>query len=194
MTVVTTMQDATKTPPPNQVWRHQDAAMQASGVDACPAGWPRPRVHGLPLPWITPVLDGVVYWTQIHGGRLLRCQQDHLCQVCGERLPERMLVLADLDGELVTDAGMHRRCALLSLTVCEGLSPRLLLAEVTPADLRHKGRPLPDPLADRWLRWDLAPNAVAGAARVGTAEADRLLMLSAHRRSLGPGQNEQETE
>ncbi|MEU8319669.1 hypothetical protein AB0C33_14965 [Nonomuraea sp. NPDC048881] len=191
---MTTLQDATKTPPPNQVWRHQDAAMQASGVDACPAGWPRPRVHGPPLPWITPVLDGVVYWTQLHGGRLLRCQQDHLCQVCGERLPERMLVLADLDGELVTDAGMHRRRALLSLTVCEGVSPRLLLAEVTPADLRHKGWPSPDPLADRWLRWGLTPHAVAGAARVGTAEADRLLTLSAHRRSLGPGQNEQETE
>ncbi|MER6514561.1 hypothetical protein ABT158_47650 [Nonomuraea sp. NPDC001636] len=189
---MTTVQDVTKAPPPSEVWRRQDAAMHASGVDACPAGWPRPRVHG--LPWITPVLDGVVYWTQIHGGRLLRCQQAHLCQVCGERLPERMLVLADLDGELVTDAGVHHRCALLALTVCEGLSPHLLLAEMTLADVRHEGRPLPDPLPDRWLRWDLAPHAVASAARVGTLEASRLLKLSAHRHSLGAEQKEQETE
>ncbi|MFI6920622.1 hypothetical protein ACIBIZ_11785 [Nonomuraea spiralis] len=105
-----------------------------------------------------------------------------------------MLVPADLDGELITDAGMHRRRALLSLTVCEGLSPRLLLAEVTPADLRHKGRPLPDPLPDRWLRWDLASHSVASAARVGTLEAARLLALPAHRCSVGPWQKGQVTE
>ncbi|MFI9597907.1 hypothetical protein [Nonomuraea sp. NPDC052265] len=114
---MTTLQQVGKPPPPSEVWRRQDAAMQASGVDACPPDGHRPRMHGMPLPWITPVLDGVVYWTQIHGGRLLRCQQNHLCQVCGDGLPERMLVLAESDGELVTDAGMHRRCALRIVAV-----------------------------------------------------------------------------
>jgi hypothetical protein len=74
-------------PPPGQVWRLQDEAEQVTGVDACPAGWPRPQQDGLPLPWITPVLDGVAYWAQIHGGRLLACQREWLCQVCGLGLP-----------------------------------------------------------------------------------------------------------
>ncbi|MFI7445820.1 hypothetical protein [Nonomuraea indica] len=126
------------------MWRRQDAAERATGIDVRPAGWPRPRLDGLPLPWITPVLDGAAYWTQIHGGRLLRCQQQWLCQVCVLALPPQVLVLADTDGELVTDAGMHPRCTLPSLTVCEGLSPRLLLAAVTRAELRQgpsAGRP-----------------------------------------------------
>ncbi|MEV4083152.1 hypothetical protein AB0J43_23070 [Nonomuraea fuscirosea] len=162
-------------PPPDEVWRRQDAAERATGVDACPAGWPRPQHDGLPLPWITPVLDGVVYWSELHGGRLMRCQREWLCQVCGLGLPVRALVLADIDGELVTDAGLHRRCALLSLTVCHGLSPHLLLAEVTRASLRHNGRPLAEQPAARWQRWELAPHARASAPRVGSPAAARLL-------------------
>ncbi|MGV9310361.1 hypothetical protein ACWDLG_43955 [Nonomuraea sp. NPDC003727] len=117
----------------------------------------------------------MAYWTQIHGGRLLRCQQQWLCQVCGLALPPQVLVLADADGELVTDAGMHPRCALLSLTVCEGLSPRLLLAAVTRADLRYKGHPLAEQPSTGRQRWQLASRVRAAAARVGTPAAAHLL-------------------
>jgi hypothetical protein len=137
---------------PSEVWRRQDAAERVTGIDVCPAGRPRPRHDGLPLPWITPVLEGVAYWTQIHGDRPLACQRQWLCQVCGPGLAYEVLVLADAGGELVTDAGMHRRCTLLSLTVCEALSPRLLLAEVTRDELRHKGHPLGEEPSARWQR------------------------------------------
>ncbi|MCP2353431.1 hypothetical protein HD597_000451 [Nonomuraea thailandensis] len=167
-------------PPPGQVWRLQDEAEQATGVDACPAGWPRPQHDGLPLPWVTPVLDRVAYWAQIHGGRLLACQHEWLCQVCGLGLPVQALVLANTDGELVTDAGLHRRCALLSLTVCEGLSPSLLVAQVTRADLRHKGHPLAEQPDASWQRWELAPQVHASAPRVGTPAAARLLEPHRH--------------
>ncbi|MFI6324327.1 hypothetical protein ACIBG8_42860 [Nonomuraea sp. NPDC050556] len=155
--------------PPSEVWRRQDAAEQATGLDPCPAGWPRPRLYGLPLPWITPVLDGVPYWTQIHGRRLLRCQQQWLCQVCGLVLSPCALVITD--GELVTDAGLHHRCALLSLTVCEGLSLRMLLAVVARTDLY----PLPGGPSPPWRRWRLHAAVLGAAAPVGGPAAARML-------------------
>ncbi|MGP4104845.1 hypothetical protein [Nonomuraea sp. KM90] len=170
-----------RTPPPGQVWRLQDEAERATGIDACPVGWPRPQHVGLPLPWVTPVLDGVAYWAQIHGGRLLACQRGWPCQVGGLGLPVQALVLADTDGELVTDAGLHRRCALLALTVCEGLSLHLLLAQVTRVGLRHKGQPLAG-----WQRWQLVPRVRASAPRVDTPAAARLLEPHPHHSDAAP--------
>ncbi|PZG17592.1 hypothetical protein [Nonomuraea aridisoli] len=40
-----------------------------------------------------PALDGVAYWAQIHGRRLLACQQDRRCRVCGLGLERQVLGL-----------------------------------------------------------------------------------------------------
>ncbi|MGP4105247.1 hypothetical protein [Nonomuraea sp. KM90] len=74
---------------------------------------------------------------------------------------------------LLTDAGR-------ALTVCEGLAPDLLLAQVTRADLRHHGRPLTDRPAARWQPWELAPQVRASAPRVRTPAAARLLEPHRH--------------
>uniref|UniRef100_UPI003F49A7D2 hypothetical protein n=1 Tax=Nonomuraea sp. CA-252377 TaxID=3240003 RepID=UPI003F49A7D2 len=81
---------------------------------------------------------------------------------------------------LLTDAGLHRRCALLALTVCEGLTPDLLLAQVTRADLRHHGRALTDRPAARWQPWELAPQVRASTPRVRTPAGARLLEPHRH--------------
>ncbi|MEU9835900.1 hypothetical protein AB0D67_30565 [Streptosporangium sp. NPDC048047] len=159
-------------PPPSQVWKAREAATRAGGVDPCPAGWPRPRHDGLPVPWVTPVDQGRAHWALLHGERLRRCQEEWLCQVCGFPLPEHAYVLADADGELTTSAAMHRRCTLLALTVCPGLPPDLLLAVVSRDDLLGDGVPLDERALSTWKSRSLTPAALVAAATVGSGTAN----------------------
>jgi hypothetical protein len=40
-------------------------------------------LEGRPVPYVTPVTAGHPWWRLTHGARLLRCQNDWCCQVCG---------------------------------------------------------------------------------------------------------------
>lgn len=48
-----------------------------------PAGLPRPVFGGRPVPWTTLVVAGTVYWRHLDDARVMACQRDFLCQVCG---------------------------------------------------------------------------------------------------------------
>ncbi|MFF0250771.1 hypothetical protein ACWEU6_12675 [Streptosporangium sandarakinum] len=163
-------------PPPSQVWKAQEAATRAGGVDPCPAGWPRPRHDGLPVPWVTPVDRERVHWELLHGERLRRCQEEWLCQVCGLPLPGHAYVLADADGELTTSAAMHRRCTVLALAVCPGLPADLLLAAVSRDDLLGDGVPLDERALSTWKSWSLTPAALAATT---TVRADAVAISTA---------------
>ncbi|GLX06827.1 hypothetical protein Misp03_37540 [Microbispora sp. NBRC 16548] len=143
-------------------------------MDACPAGWPRPRVDGRPVPWVTPVLHGQPWWKFLHLERLRRCQEEWLCQVCGLTLPTRAQVIADAQGHLVTDGALHRRCLRLALTVCPGLAnaeEELLVATVGRRDLLVDGQELSDEALSAPQAWDLTASALAVAIPVGDFHA-----------------------
>ncbi|MEV4172444.1 hypothetical protein [Nonomuraea sp. NPDC049709] len=67
--------------------RLQDEAERATGIDACPAGWPRAQDDGLPLPWVTPVLDGweVILDSPALANRRLKPDTDHRIRVACTR-------------------------------------------------------------------------------------------------------------
>lgn len=104
------------------------------------AGWPRPRVGGLPVPWVAPVTN----LGSVNEGRRNAGVGGGICQVCGEGFPSGALAFmftyppADWVGPLqpgehmpcVTSEGgtdryialdgavMHYRCAKLTRTMC----------------------------------------------------------------------------
>lgn len=95
--------------------------------DPNPAGWPRPTApDGRPLPWLTPVIGGVVFWKLVHGGRLTTAQERWWCQVCGLPCDAEAVAVVDQLGEFVSNAPAHHRCAQISARIC----PRLAAAAV----------------------------------------------------------------
>ncbi|MDT8913475.1 hypothetical protein [Amycolatopsis sp. PS_44_ISF1] len=129
------------------VWRAQQHR-EALGLDrpVSDAGWPRPVLEGRPVPYVTPVTAGHPWWRLTHGPRLLHCQNDWCCQVCGQGLEASGWVVVDPRGMVQTDAAMHERCLRLATAAC----PHLLAvaaqraAQVRRADIHGDGRPLRD--------------------------------------------------
>lgn len=92
------------------------------------AGWPRPIVDGLPIPWVSPPHD----LSQMNPSRFSACASGAVCAVCGlgfqndetayslvkekEQPPEVSGVQA------MDNAVMHDRCVRLSLKVCPKLN------------------------------------------------------------------------
>lgn len=99
------------------------------------AGWPRPILGGLPIPWVSPVEN----LGTTNGDRILATKADLLCQVCGDQLdsdgesvvfvhrgrksnrPYRDTDLTETLCRAMDDAVMHPRCAQLAAGRC----PRL---------------------------------------------------------------------
>ncbi len=85
-------------------------------------GLPRPRADGMPVPWTTFMLDtDDVWWRTVDTPRLLRCQSEWLCQVCGLELPTAAWVVVDSDGEIISDAALHRHCLTVAYRWCPHL-------------------------------------------------------------------------
>ncbi|OCF85523.1 hypothetical protein AW168_35270 [Nocardia brasiliensis] len=79
----------------------------------------------MPVPWVTFMLDiEDVWWATVDTPRLLRCQAEWLCQLCGLELPARAWVVVEPDGEVVSGAALHRDCLTLANRWC----PHLRLA------------------------------------------------------------------
>jgi hypothetical protein len=87
-----------------------------------PAGWPRPQIEGRPVPWLTPCAGDSVAWADVLEHRLVQCQTDWLCQVCGERLSTTAWVVLERSDIVVSGAAMHRRCLALAQRWCPRLS------------------------------------------------------------------------
>lgn len=112
------------------------------------AGWPRPRVDGLPVPWVAPTHN----LGEVNAGRRTATCSGAICQVCGEGfavgddaygfsvithndvevapLPlEFGDLLSDLVGEsdlvsFLDGAVMHFRCAKLTARMCPHVRAR----------------------------------------------------------------------
>ena len=119
--------------------------LDSQSEEVNPPGWPRPVHDSLPVPWITRVDPEGPAWSRVDLHRLLRCQQEWLCQVCGEALPERAWVVLDQGGVVNSDAALHRRCLALATAHCPWLETppeRFRIVEVSRADIDAGGEPL----------------------------------------------------
>lgn len=86
-------------------------------------GLPRPRSDGMPVPWTTFMLDVEdVWWRTMDMPRLLRCQAEWLCQVCGLDLASTAWVVVGSEGEILSDAALHRDCLTIAYRWCPELS------------------------------------------------------------------------
>lgn len=115
---------------------------QDDGGGLTDAGWPRERVDGWPIPWISPRRE----LSQTDESRYQACASGAVCAVCGIGYQADELALAitcppnDVHvqpGDIVTPAEgfegftpidngiLHRRCAKLALTYCPKLNELL---------------------------------------------------------------------
>lgn len=136
-------------------WRELDALVDAGVPDPCPAGWPRPRHAGLPVPWLTPVAAAAgPLWRLVHGRRLAHAQDHWVCQVCGEPCDPAATLIVDGSGRCRTSAPLHDgRCAELSAAVCPALARSAaytVTVTATRADVVVEGE---TDLALGWSRW-----------------------------------------
>ncbi|WP_063006021.1 hypothetical protein [Nocardia salmonicida] len=63
-----------------------------------------------------------VWWRTMDTPRLLRCQAEWLCQVCGLDLPSMAWVVVDPEGQILSDAALHRDCLAIAHRWCPELS------------------------------------------------------------------------
>ncbi|XVV10877.1 hypothetical protein ACQP2X_39465 [Actinoplanes sp. CA-131856] len=111
---------------------------------ANPAGLPRPRSDGRPIPWITQVRTTGPEWRRIDSSRLLACQVDWRCQSCGLRLPRAAYSIVNLEREVLSHAPLCRPCTAAALRWCPGLTrtDHLTVMLVTPDDITADDQPL----------------------------------------------------
>lgn len=101
------------------VWMATDRAIAAGAPDLCPAGLPRPRANGLPIPWVTPVTRATgPLWKDLHAARLGRAQQRWLCQLCGEQCGPHAYLIVAANGSCLTSAPLHDGCARMAAALC----------------------------------------------------------------------------
>ncbi|MDR7170519.1 hypothetical protein J2W56_004270 [Nocardia kruczakiae] len=62
-----------------------------------------------------------VWWRTIDTPRLLRCQAEWRCQVCGLELPPLAWVVVNSEGEIISDAALHRDCLIMAKRWCPEL-------------------------------------------------------------------------
>ncbi|MCM6774519.1 hypothetical protein NDR87_13720 [Nocardia sp. CDC159] len=70
------------------------------------------------MPWVTRVSAEGPTWARIDAARLLRCQAEWICQVCGELLPRRAWVILTPDSYILGDAAMHATCLTIAHRWC----------------------------------------------------------------------------
>lgn len=121
------------------------------------AGWPRPVIGGLPIPWVSPPDD----LSQTSGARKEACASGAICQVCGLGYDdgEPAFALVHHEGKVpaietvrvntMDNAVMHLRCIKLALAFCPKL--KALRAEGKLQAIRTEGN-LATP---KWIKGDL---------------------------------------
>lgn len=112
--------------------------LQQSGDESgLRTGLPRPRLDGLPVPWITRVTHGVPQWKRVLLDRILQCQVDWLCQVCGQQLPRWAWVALGPDGIVLSDAAVHHECMRMARRWCPHLRNPASHVELVEVDQVH---------------------------------------------------------
>lgn len=120
-------------------------------ADPNPAGLPRPRADGRPVPWITETGAAGPEWRRIDILRMLVCQLEWRCQSCGLALPRSAYVIVNLEREVLSHAPLCRPCVAAALRWCPGLvgSDDIAVLPVTPDVVLADDEPLPD----RWKNY-----------------------------------------
>lgn len=82
----------------------------------------RPLHAGLVVPWISVVLaDGTAVLGNVHGTKNSRALVDKLCQICGQKLGNPLVLFATATGlgnGQTPEPGMHPECAAYSAKAC----------------------------------------------------------------------------
>lgn len=128
---------ATRTPEVAESPAMPEARLAHEFLDGTPAGLPRPRIDGMPVPWITRMDGKQAAWARVIPHRLRECQRHWLCQVCGQALSERAWVLAEYDLEVLSGAAMHLPCLRMAQHWCPHIkaSQNLTVVEVSMAEI-----------------------------------------------------------
>jgi len=123
-----------------------------------PAGLPRPRGEfqgrTLPIPYVTELdpWTGRPRWSSADPQRRSLCCAAMLCQVCGEPLGQRVVILYPVNDKHVTDGAFHPRCRALAERFCPHF-----LAEAERDWYQRKSRVAEvdiDELPPKWRRSD----------------------------------------
>ena len=123
---------------------------EAGWCEGAPAGWPRPVVDGLPLPWITQVWPEEPRWRAIDRTRVLACQLGWLCQHCGLALEPVAYIVLVTGRMVLSNAALHRRCLTAAASLCPHLagSDDYETTQVSRSDIHAADKPLPQALDD----------------------------------------------
>jgi hypothetical protein len=88
----------------------------------------RPLVGGFVVPWITLVHDGRAHFGRLDENRRRRALRERLCQVCGERLEDRVCLAvrpADVEVGYTPEPGLHPECLAYSVRACPMLNGQM---------------------------------------------------------------------
>lgn len=122
-----------------------------------PAGLPRPRRDGLPVPWITQVSEEGPEWRRVERSRVIACQTGWLCQGCGQPLPRRAWVVLNDDRDVISNAPLCLVCLTMALRWCPALAEAddIETIEVTPDDLHPDGEPASERCSTHVMQWSV---------------------------------------
>lgn len=110
----------------------------------------RPHRGKLPIPWITYVAEDGRPDFRVHvESKRRRVEEDHLCQLCGERMGEEVVFVGlsaamaawGETGPAFGEPPMHRECLDYALEVCPWLSGRDYADREYPGGTKVGARP-----------------------------------------------------
>ncbi|MFG2210553.1 cell envelope biogenesis protein OmpA [Streptomyces sp. NPDC048638] len=109
----------------------------------------RPRVGGLVVPFISYEHGGSALFGSVDPRRHAEALRRRLCQICGQRLDERVCLIVrpmDLHAGIAPEPGLHPECLAYTAKTCPMLSGTATHYRTKPASIGHPaGRPCSDP-------------------------------------------------
>ncbi|MGW6202115.1 cell envelope biogenesis protein OmpA [Streptomyces sp. NPDC055089] len=109
----------------------------------------RPRIGGLVVPFISYEHGGAALFGSVDPRRRTKALLERLCQVCGQRLDERVCLTVrpmDIRAALAPEPGLHPECLAYTAKTCPMLSGTATHYRTRPTGFRHPvGKPCSDP-------------------------------------------------
>lgn len=109
----------------------------------------RPRVGGLVVPFISYEHAGAALFGSVDPRRHAEALLRRLCQICGQRLDERICLVVrpmDVRAGIAPEPGLHPECLAYTAKACPMLSGTATHYRTRAASVRHPaGKPCRDP-------------------------------------------------